>query len=233
MRGEDATVRTGHPGDLRQLVALREAARRVDQAGREADRARLERLGGLTTHLSDGARAQHVVGAVGGQPQRVMAHQECHVVGGSVPFHGGKELGERRRRDVNPAREPLVHRPDQLGGIAGHRSEAEPAVPGDLGGDPLQQFERLRIVHQRDDVAMGVRVDEARGHEEPVAGNLARAGHVHVADLADPAVGHDDVAGLAGRAETIEDDATAQNERLGHPCSLPWPGSSPDASQDR
>ncbi len=63
---------------------------------------------------------------------------------------------------------------------------------------------------------MRVRIDEAGRHDEPARVHLARPASGDRADLGDAAAGDGEVAAAPGRAGTVDDEATADHEVVGH-----------------
>ena len=117
--------------------------------------------------------------------------------------------------------------PRLLGVGRGHaveRRDGEPAVPDDLGRHALQQLERLGFRHQRERVGMRMRVDEAR-RDEPLPGvDRPPRGSDVVADRHHAMPVDRDVRAPSRRAQTVVDDAPADDRDRASPVTLPVRG---------
>jgi len=225
--------RGGHRGDLRgRCVHVGD----VDEAGRHAEGAGLQRLGEQTAHAVDLAgrsrpalvahdrRAQAAEsgqgGHVAGRPGGV---DRVQVLGRRVPaveVVGGHAEGRRQVREGPP------------------RPGAAAAVADDDGGAPLAQGAVHPRVGERREIRVRMDVDEAGGEHtagggddagggRPVSGppaaretaGLAAPSLCQTADEHDPPLGHADVGG-EGRIPRAVEDAGVRDQEVEHEGSL-------------
>ena len=200
-----AVQRSGQP---QELVARRGARRhRVAVAvvvrgrlrGREAHRARVERVVQQALHLNDllvGGGLADRVGAHHDAPERRVPGEEAGVDRGAARLDPLEVVAERlpvprqallqrRERDaLDPG-----HQPRQIVDVlVGGGREREPAVAAEHGGDAVHRRRARRRVPQQLRVVVRVEVDEAGRDHEVGRVDRARRALVDVADLDDPAV---------------------------------------------
>jgi hypothetical protein len=116
---------------------------------------------------------------------------------------------QRRARDVldalHEADEPLVP-------VGGDGSEPDAAVAHHHGGDPLPRRRRQQRVPGDLAVVVGVDVDPAGRHHQPIGVDRAGGRTLDVAHVGDDAVGDGDVGGAAGLPGAVDEVAVADDE---------------------
>ncbi len=195
-----------HLGQRHQFRRAGVAARRIDEAARQPARPCGEGRRRQLAHPFQVALAQALVEAGHGPAQRRVPDERRHVVGRPGVLDGVQVLGER------PVGHVLAGQLLQRGGGGG---VGEAAVAVDLGGDALEQLERLRPRHQRHQVGVRVGVHEPGGHRQPGrVDHPARVPEV-AAHLHHPVAGDGDIAHDGRRAETVVHRSATQDE-IGH-----------------
>ena len=188
VRDVDAPVPGRHRRERDDLLGRREAARHVEEARRQAERARLHRFGHERAHAVElVARRRAVLG-----PQHLAANRALPREDGPVRADAGGGNLVQMRAD-GPRRAAVV----ALG----------------QSGDPLQQV----VVGGRhvEDAAhgVGVRVDEPGGHHEPGRVDHAIRDRVgQVADARDAVPAHTDVGPDPRVPRPVDDPAAAHDQ---------------------
>ena len=168
--GARERLREGH-----ELGGVGVHARGIDQTGREAEGPCLERPDDDLLHEAEiGGAGARGAKAEGGGPHGPVGGEESHV-------HRKRALSEAIEVAFEPLPLPLRvfgGHPGEDGAKRGgarrrHRSRSEPAVPGDLRRDPLEELAALEAparlpLENEDEVRVRVKVDEAGGDDEPV-----------------------------------------------------------------
>jgi hypothetical protein len=154
--------------------------------------------------------------------------EPVEVPGVALPVPG-QPVEDRRPGDVL---DRLHHRREVPVVARVHGREGDAAVADDDRGHPVPARGRRDRVPGQLGVEVGVHVDEARGHEAAVGGDLAPAPPGHLAHRDDGAVGDPDVGRARGPAEPVGEPAAADHEverhdrRLG-PAPVLDPGRGP------
>ncbi len=221
MREVAGIVALHHAAERDHLVRLGVRAGRGEQAGREPERAGVERLLQQRDHLLQLVRGRRPVRhAHHHQAQRVVADQHAGVHGGrrkAVEVGGKRGLAERQPRR---ARAQIVAK--ELDLARQHGCDREAAMADDLGGHALAHLALGLGIDRQREVGMGLDVDEARRHREAFGvdhlGGVACELH---ADGGDAAVADRDVASCAGRSAAVEQQAAADEDVVGHGRILP------------
>ena len=194
----------------------------VLQAGREAVRPLVERFAEQLDHalrLVDRRRAKLV--AHHRPVDRAVAHERRHVHAEPTRVEAFQVLAEALPAHVDAA---VVGVPDSAApGVtgAGDRRAAMPALPDDLGGDALVHLALRPAVHQQREVGVGMDIDEAGTHREPVQLDaLLRLKVGQVPDARDSAVLDSDVGPERVTSRPVE-DLSASEYHVDHGLSLP------------
>ena len=198
-----------------QLVALAEAARRGEQAGRQAERAGLQPLRQHVLHVAQLRLARRAVfHAHRHQAKRVVAdlHHGVHRdVGPAV--HVAGEVGFLEGQPGGAARQILAERVDLAGQC---RRDGEAAIADHLGRHPLADLGLGLRVERQGEVGMGMDVDEARGHHAAVGVDDATRAVRPVRLDGDDAAGADGHIGHAGRRAGAIDHLAAPDHDVVH-----------------
>ena len=216
-----------------ELVGVGVDPGRVDQPGRQPERAGVQRGLDLAHHrraLRLGCRSR--LGAHHGPANRPVPDEERDIQPERLGRDGVQVLAERP-----PARDQLVRSQRQLDELPpgiGDRRERVPAVAGQLGREPLAQVADERAIDEQRAVRVPVRVDESGRDDEPAGvdhlRDVARVDRREVVDREDPVAQDPDVRAATGRSGAIHDGAAAQEQvEGGHPLMMPArTGTSPD-----
>ncbi len=162
---------------------------------------------------------------LGGIAHHVAAQGTVPDVEGSVDAdlaaHGLEELWEALEAVHGDALEGTGVHPlhpgeelDEPGGVAGlERSHGEPAVAGHHGGHAVIAARRAVRLEGELGVVVGVRVDDAWGHD-PSGGvdHLGAVARVDEPDGGDAAVTDADIGGAAGQARSVHDRAVGDHQ---------------------
>jgi hypothetical protein len=226
-------------GDAQQLVGAGGEARGHAAVGglvgdgargREPEGAGLDALGGEAAHPVDLVPGRHggvVRAAVAHHvaAQRAVRHLGGDVDGLGSAVQGVEVLGEGLpvpgdalvERGAGDVLDPL-HQGDQpLVTVGTHRGEAHSAVAHHDGRDTVPGGGAEGRVPAGLAVVVGVDVDPARGHDEPLGVELAPSGAGDLADGGDAALVDGDVGSSAGRARAVDHRAVADHQIvLGH-----------------
>ena len=195
--------------------------------GREAARARLQRLPDDVGHeadillarrlVGDAARAhrigpdgamRHLCGNVDGARTRL---QRVQIFGEALPVPG-KALGERRARNILHA---LHHADQRMVRVRAGGREADAAIAHHHRGDAVPAGRRELVVPGRLAVIVGVDIDEAGRHQRAGRVDLAPAGPGLAAGLGDAPAIDRDIAGEGIASRAVEDRAAA-NDQIVH-----------------
>ena len=225
MRGVQAAVPGRGRDQRRDLVGRRVHPRRVDEPGRQAERARVHRgvdRGDHRGQLVRGGRPR--VGAQHGPANRPVADQEGDVRAERLLGDPIEVLAEARPAGLELVR--AQRQVDQLTPGVGDRREAVAAVARQLGRVALVEVAGQRAIEEQRSVRVPVRVDEPRRHDHPaeIEDQLDPAG-IHrgqVADREDPVAEHADIGTNARRPAPVDDGPTPEQQvECGHPPMVP------------
>ena len=188
VRGVEPLVGGHHAGQFHDLLRLGVGVRHVDEAGGDADRAVAHgRVHDVAHGLHLGGRRVARRVAHHPAPHGAVAHEGGHVHAHAALGHGGERVGQVQVAAAAVARDDARH---------AHAHEV-------LGLGAL-----LEVA-----LAVGVHVDEARGHIAPGGVELALGGGggVQRADGGDAAVLHGQVAAVPRVARAVDDAAVADD----------------------
>ena len=229
--------------ELDDLRRLRVGARRIDEAGREARRALLERGLRERHHVVEVIAARGTPREAENAGSQAAVADERHEVGVEPLLLDrrppGRQIGVRLRAEQHTNVSPHVALPARQ-----ERKRAEAAIAADLGRDTLPHRrggERLLLVAGQ--IAVRVRVDEARSdHEIAHVQLVLGVRRKEVADGRDHPGFDADVSGVGGAARPVDDRPSAQDQVERHDCLLvsavgvdatAGPAGRPDAPTDR
>ena len=196
----------------RQLLGRGRASRHVFQAGREAERALVERLRHQTLHVGDGVESgRFLVVAHHGAADGPVTDEHGDVSAQAAGRQCVQILAERAPGDRGARRGAGQVGADALAVVGRERGVAEAAVAQDFGGHAQPDGAVAGAVGQDAPVAMRVAVNEAGGDDLPRHVNDAPGGGAgQVADGDDAVVLDGNVTGHPGRTAAVHQPATAQ-----------------------
>ncbi len=207
----EAVVARGHFRQRDQLRRLGEAARLVDEAGRDAERALLHRS--LDQRLHPGQLlfvGLHVLHPQHGAAHLRRADQHRLVDAGPRSSQPAEVAGQIGPVDGQPVLLQPVGALVNPGGV--HRRGRD-ALSGQLGGDALADLALLARVDQRVQLALAEQIDEARRDREVVQLEAAlRFCAREIAHRCDAVAADADVGAEPGRPGAVDDAAAGEDQ---------------------
>ena len=206
--GEQAALFRRRPGQRDQLLRLRVASRRIDQAEGKAQRARVHALCQQRLHLAQLLRRGPAVFiAHDAGPQHAVAHQKGGVGPQRLFGQIGKIILQAPPRLQSFFVQRLAAHPDAVLQMRpGHGCRRFAAHPAHKGGDALADVVPAGRVMLQSHVLMAVGVDKAgTKHQPPSVNHGLRRALQPPANGGDFSAGNARVAEIAGAAGAVQD----------------------------